>query len=163
MPQVAEALDYTTTRENWELRQKRITQSYRDDYTTTRENWELRPRSVNSFRPAYYTTTRENWELRLFALACFGGRDYTTTRENWELRRWAMGIKFWEYYTTAKENWKLWHEQQRFPLFHEYMLDKDKCILMPAWHKPCNLVPRRPSLSDFKGKQLCVCRRRSVR
>ena len=35
------------------------------NYTTTRENWELRLTSVTSFVTADYTTTRENWELRL--------------------------------------------------------------------------------------------------
>ena len=34
------------------------------DYTTTRENWELRPNAKTNERHDDYTTTRENWELR---------------------------------------------------------------------------------------------------
>ena len=37
---------------------------YHANYTTTRENWELRPFFTVSLSPFYYTTTRENWELR---------------------------------------------------------------------------------------------------
>ena len=38
------------------------------DYTTTRENWELRPLAFIIANPSNYTTTRENWELRLMLL-----------------------------------------------------------------------------------------------
>ena len=38
------------------------------NYTTTRENWELRPAGLNPVLSANYTTTRENWELRLMLL-----------------------------------------------------------------------------------------------
>ncbi len=34
------------------------------DYTTTRENWELRLLQLAGNGIHYYTTTRENWELR---------------------------------------------------------------------------------------------------
>ena len=57
------------------------------DYTTTRENWELRLREVQPDYVWYYTTTRENWELRLPVGEYREYQDYTTTRENWELRR----------------------------------------------------------------------------
>ena len=35
--------DYTTTRENWELRRDLEVPPDETNYTTTRENWELRP------------------------------------------------------------------------------------------------------------------------
>ena len=58
--------NYTTTRENWELRPVSVAIQGLQDYTTTRENWELRLQFCDSFRGADYTTTRENWELRLY-------------------------------------------------------------------------------------------------
>ena len=60
--------DYTTTRENWELRQEVFNALLFRYYTTTRENWELRPRRRAQRPPTHYTTTRENWELRLMLL-----------------------------------------------------------------------------------------------
>ena len=60
--------NYTTTRENWELRPVVVVHQYQSNYTTTRGNWELRlNRNVESHF-AHYTTTRENWELRLMLL-----------------------------------------------------------------------------------------------
>ena len=38
------------------------------DYTTTRENWELRRTGRVHSCAFHYTTTRENWELRLMLL-----------------------------------------------------------------------------------------------
>ena len=43
-----------------------------NDYTTTRENWELRLTSVAPVTPSDYTTTRENWELRPVSVAIQG-------------------------------------------------------------------------------------------
>ena len=40
----------------------------RADYTTTRENWELRHTALWCDTQFHYTTTRENWELRLMLL-----------------------------------------------------------------------------------------------
>ena len=61
-------IDYTTTRENWELRRTGRVHSCAFHYTTTRENWELRPCMRPTASHTYYTTTRENWELRLMLL-----------------------------------------------------------------------------------------------
>ena len=38
--------------------------SHYENYTTTRENWELRPHVHQGASRPYYTTTRENQELR---------------------------------------------------------------------------------------------------
>ena len=57
------------------------------NYTTTRENWELRLGCDWLEVMRYYTTTRENWELRLLCNISFCFNHYTTTRENWELRQ----------------------------------------------------------------------------
>ena len=35
------------------------------NYTTTRENWELQRGIGSTFQQPDYTTTRENWELQL--------------------------------------------------------------------------------------------------
>ena len=56
------------------------------NYTTTRENWELRLIYVHCYKTTNYTTTRENWELRLLGSSYADVTNYTTTRENWELR-----------------------------------------------------------------------------
>ena len=61
----ANGVDYTTTRENWELRPDTKADKGDNHYTTTRENWELRPFGQNGNYILHYTTTRENWELRL--------------------------------------------------------------------------------------------------
>ena len=67
-PSPSADFDYTTTRENWELRRLFLLFSTHVNYTTTRENWELR-HSRGPCRPhSHYTTTRENWELRLMLL-----------------------------------------------------------------------------------------------
>ena len=62
------------------------------DYTTTRENRELRRRSWIPLYGIHYTTTRENRELRLAALKCGRLPDYTTTRENRELRLMLLNL-----------------------------------------------------------------------
>ena len=64
----------------------------KNDYTTTRENWELRRFMTPTVILAHYTTTRENWELRLGLSTGRKVTDYTTTRENWELRRLEIGM-----------------------------------------------------------------------
>ena len=58
------AADYTTTRENRELRPKRLITSALSNYTTTRENRELRPPAHAADTARHYTTTRENREPR---------------------------------------------------------------------------------------------------
>ena len=60
--------NYTTTRENRELRQAARCRGNLWHYTTTRENRELRPCCHSAVILLYYTTTRENWELRLMLL-----------------------------------------------------------------------------------------------
>ena len=62
------------------------------DYTTTRENRELRLPAPAGNRAPDYTTTRENRELRLAALKCGRLPDYTTTRENRELRLMLLNL-----------------------------------------------------------------------
>ena len=79
--------NYTTTRENWELRLKRKAVAAWRNYTTTRENWELRPAPPADRPCRHYTTTRENWELRPSEELVDVVNHYTTTRENWELRQ----------------------------------------------------------------------------
>ena len=79
--------NYTTTRENRELRLFLRCMPERKDYTTTRENWELRPAPPADRPCRHYTTTRENWELRPERLGRQLVAHYTTTRENWELRQ----------------------------------------------------------------------------
>ena len=61
----ANGVDYTTTRENWELRPDTKADKGDNHYTTTRENWELRPFGQNGNYMLHYTTRSENWELRL--------------------------------------------------------------------------------------------------
>ena len=61
-------LNYTTTRENRELRHVSAIVEVPRDYTTTRENRELRHAKDIPDRTEDYTTTRENWELRLMLL-----------------------------------------------------------------------------------------------
>ena len=56
--------NYTTTRENRELRLPVPQYDYLKDYTTTRENRELRLSGEEMRHMTNYTTTRENWELR---------------------------------------------------------------------------------------------------
>ena len=62
------AQNYTTTRENRELRLRGSSRIPRYNYTTTRENRELRHAKDIPDRTEDYTTTRENWELRLMLL-----------------------------------------------------------------------------------------------
>ena len=95
---------YTTTRENRELRPKRLITSALSNYTTTRENRELRPPAHAADTARHYTTTRENRELRHQAgldLLCV---DYTTTRENRELRPVGSEYLLRQNYTTTREN-----------------------------------------------------------
>ena len=99
--------DYTTTRENWELRLTAGDSPERCYYTTTRENWELRPLTRGETLQVYYTTTRENWELRLSDTRPSMPSNYTTTRENWELRRPPFRSVGRSDYTTTRENWEL--------------------------------------------------------
>ena len=80
-------INYTTTRENRELRRVPTGVPDLSDYTTTRENRELRQARGSSPHARYYTTTRENWELRPRHRAQHPPTHYTTTRENWELRQ----------------------------------------------------------------------------
>ena len=94
--------NYTTTRENWELRHAPHRCRYRPYYTTTRENWELRPTRRCKYQLQYYTTTKENWELRLFKKAHGVLCDYTTTKENWELRRVSLSSTKHYDYTTIR-------------------------------------------------------------
>ncbi len=56
------------------------------NYTTTRENRELRPLLEVVEHPLHYTTTRENRELRHASAEGANRIHYTTTRENRELR-----------------------------------------------------------------------------
>ncbi len=79
----------------------------RINYTTTRENWELRLPLCKAHCHINYTTTRENWELRRFRLKPTFLLHYTTTRENWELRQRQEGTTQRIYYTTTRENWEL--------------------------------------------------------
>ena len=99
--------DYTTTRENRELRLHRFDGQCRQNYTTTRENRELRPLASAPAARAYYTTTRENRELRPLSKLSDDGRDYTTTRENRELRLSGEEMRHMTNYTTTRENWEL--------------------------------------------------------
>ena len=66
-------------------------QTWKLHYTTTRENWELRQGNRTAHMQSNYTTTRENWELRLKMALHQIGFHYTTTRENWELRHQVLG------------------------------------------------------------------------
>ena len=59
-------LNYTTTRENRELRRFQNVGITGLDYTTTRENRELRLTLTYDDDHVHYTTTRENRELRPF-------------------------------------------------------------------------------------------------
>ena len=113
-------INYTTTRENWELRPAWYRRTVNGYYTTTRENWELRPKAANVTAIKNYTTTRENWELRLIP----GNRGknfyYTTTRENWELRLVSGDGSQGVNYTTTRENWELRHFRQSYS--HQMLL-----------------------------------------
>ena len=109
--------DYTTTRENWELRPAFVTEAISWDYTTTRENWELRPFGAYSTWYTDYTTTRENWELRPFTAVIEGKLDYTTTRENWELRliHWSSSTSQRLYHYERKLGTTTQRQDQRTP------------------------------------------------
>ena len=74
------------------------------DYTTTRENRELRPVGSEYLLRQNYTTTRENRELRLLPPVRQADHDYTTTRENRELRLSGRRSPLSVHYTTTREN-----------------------------------------------------------
>ena len=78
-----------------------------DNYTTTRENRELRLSGRRSPLSVHYTTTRENREPRLRQLVRNFEVDYTTTRESRELRHMEADIPFIHNYTTTRENREL--------------------------------------------------------
>ena len=99
--------NYTTTRENRELRLLRQCADALFHYTTTRENRELRPEGGLGSSGQHYTTTRENRELRPILMPLAERDHYTTTRENRELRRTAFCADLHRNYTTTRENREL--------------------------------------------------------
>ena len=99
--------NYTTTRENRELRPSRLPHCSQPHYTTTRENRELRPFEQFLSQSGNYTTTRENRELRHCSPLQELHADYTTTRENRELRPLSSIMVQAAYYTTTRENREL--------------------------------------------------------
>ena len=98
------AADYTTTRENRELRLLPPVRQADHDYTTTRENRELRLSHCQPSCSMHYTTTRENRELRHQVFRAYRWNDYTTTRENRELRLSGRRSPLSVHYTTTREN-----------------------------------------------------------